>query len=366
MSDYEDDYDSEVEAGLTSVLLGYSGNEAGKSDLNVLGNHIGGTPVWFRDTPPPSHLLECSVCKKQTDLLCQLSCPLPNKDYDRSIYVFSCADPNCRRKEGSIIAIRGIESNDEVKSRIEAEGAEEAVENNVGPQEGTIGNSLFMGKSDNAEEGEGVSSNPFASSSNPFASSNIESAEAPTKASKSKKKNKNKKKQAVQAKYPCKLLEVEEEYLEQKSTEELLKGIKIEEAGEENAGSSGGASNSEISDLKALESNNTDPAFIHFVEVAECNPDQVLRYERGLKPLLYSTTDGVAAKLSELKSHILEIQLMPHLISELETPDMIADGMEWGTIYVATDANDKLPVLNEHGVGYEKEWVIVQWEEQCA
>lgn len=364
MSDYEDDYDSDIEAGLTSVLLGYSGNDAGKSDLSVLGNHIGGSPVWFRNTPPPSQLLECIVCQKQTDLLCQLSCPLPEKDYDRSIYVFACADPNCRRKEGSVIAIRGIESNDEVKARIEAEGDEEAVENNVGPKEGTLGNSLFMGKSENAEEGETTSSNPFASA-NPFASSNIESAEAPSKSSKSKKKNKNKKKQAVQGKYPCKLLEVEEEYLERKSTEELLKGVKIEEAGDENTGSNAGASNAESSDLRALEA-NTDPAFIHFVEIVECNPDQVLRYERGLKPLIYSTTDGVAAKLNELKSHTLEVQLMPHLISELETPEMIAEGMEWGAIYVATDANDKLPTLNEHGVGYEKEWVVVQWEEERA
>lgn len=343
MSDYEEEFDSEVEAGLTSVLLGFSGKDAVQSDLSVLGNHIGGSPLWFQNVAPPSSFIKCEICGKQTDFLVQLSCPLPSKDYDRSLYIFACSDPNCRRKDGSVIAIRGIESNDMVKQRITEELNESQPQNQIVSPQGTVGDSLF-----------GVSGG---TNSNPFASP-IQSTPQPAPQTKSKKKNK-KKSQAVSGKYPCKLVEVEEEYLEAPDTNELLKGVKIEEMETEAEESKPSAS--DATDIKALEA-NSDPAFIHFIEIVECNPDQVLRYERGLKPLLYSSSDGVPEKLKNLKTHTLEVQLMPHLISVLETADMIADGMEWGTIFVATDVDDKLPELNADGVGYSKEFVAVQWE----
>jgi len=360
MSDSESDYD--IDVGLTSVLLGFAGKEAIYDDLSIHGNHVGGLPLWFgtEKSPilPKQELLECKVCKKSLDLLAQLSCPLPDKFYDRVIYIFSCADPNCRRKEGSVRAIRGIDNSQAVQDRIAQEMKAQNVEENLVP-ESKIGDSLFSASS---------STNPFASNANPFASAQAPPTSQPSNSGtpRGPKKSGFKKKsmRSISGKYTCKLLDVEEEYLESLD-KPLDSNIKIEEMDtypeESPAGSD--PSGGDVADIKGIEA-NSNPVFTHFMDVIESNPDQVLRYELGLKPLLYSGTDEVARELSHLgdKHKRLEVQLMPHLITELETVEMLLDGMEWGTIFVACDSDDDLSSLNENGIGYAEEWVGVQWE----
>lgn len=52
---------------------------------------------------------------------------------------------------------------------------------------------------------------------------------------------------------------------------------------------------------------------------------------------------------------------MPYAISMLEKEEAGLDGMEWGTIIVATCVC--VPkVLDANQVGYVEEWVGVQWE----
>lgn len=133
-----------------------------------------------------------------------------------------------------------------------------------------------------------------------------------------------------------------------------------------------------------------DKTFQQFADRLSQNPEQVLRYEFGGQPLLYSKTDAVGKALShtsEAKVHtssaqngsgvsklprcancgaarVFELQLTPHAISELEADDMGVDGMDWGTIIVgvcSADCTDKAKALDE--VAYFEEWVGVQWEQ---
>lgn len=64
---------------------------------------------------------------------------------------------------------------------------------------------------------------------------------------------------------------------------------------------------------------------------------------------------------------------MPKMIIDLENnyndvKQIIDNGMEWGTIIVATDSEDFVPVnwLDDNGVAYLEEWCGVQWEESVG
>ena len=144
-----------------------------------------------------------------------------------------------------------------------------------------------------------------------------------------------------------------------------------------------------------------DPSFQKFVDMVSQNPTQIVRYDRnnGARSfLLYSSRDEVAKTLASNSIPVnpltreprqLETQIMPHAISILEDgeaqdsdddepsqltdnntnnakkniQDAISNGMEWGTILVATPVVDTLPKLDENGIGYSEEWVGVQYEQ---
>lgn len=125
-------------------------------------------------------------------------------------------------------------------------------------------------------------------------------------------------------------------------------------------------------DKEAFES-SMDATFQKFADRMSQNPDQVIRYEHGGQPLLYSKTDGVGAQLTKStmpgcsncgSRRTFEVQMTPHAITELEADDMSLDGMEWGTIIVGVCEKDCVPRQTELGkVGYVEEWAGVQWEE---
>lgn len=63
-------------------------------------------------------------------------------------------------------------------------------------------------------------------------------------------------------------------------------------------------------------------------------------------------------------ARVFEMQLTPHAITELEAEDMSVDGMDWGTIIVASCVEDCQQKGKGAGeVGYVEEWIGVQWEE---
>ena len=123
-----------------------------------------------------------------------------------------------------------------------------------------------------------------------------------------------------------------------------------------------------------------DKTFQKFSDRIAQNPEQVLRYEFKGQPLLYSGTDDVASRFvvphgkagaprgvprceSCGSQRVFELQLMPGLIYELEKEEImdLDDGMEWGTIIVATCANN---CGDAGSISFKEDWVGVQWEER--
>jgi pre-rRNA-processing protein TSR4 len=147
-------------------------------------------------------------------------------------------------------------------------------------------------------------------------------------------------------------------------------------------------SGTNVSEDKLFES-TMDKAFQKFADRLESNPEQVLRYEFGGQPLLYSNTDAVGKVFSEAGAgkgkvvttsgasggnlprctscgaeRVFELQLTPHAITVLEEEELGLDGMDWGTVILAVCGDDCAPVgTGEGAVGYAEEWVGVQWEE---
>ena len=147
-----------------------------------------------------------------------------------------------------------------------------------------------------------------------------------------------------------------------------------------------------------------DKTFQRFADRLAQNPEQVLRYEFGGGPLLYSKDDTVGRVFSHQQApsasnenkkittttiahssggngiggvvnrlprcpncsspRVFELQLVPHAIAELEVEEEGLEGMEWGTVILGVCERD----CAERGVqggewGWVEEWVGVQWEE---
>ena len=164
--------------------------------------------------------------------------------------------------------------------------------------------------------------------------------------------------------------------------------------------------------VASMEDSQTDRTFQHFADTVAQNADQVLRYEFGGRPLLYSRIDAVgrlffphqaeeqphstsavrATRISHgsrdrvpatttepqgppscphcASTRLFEFQITPNAITELEAEQeaatILQEGMEWGTVLVCVCGDDCLGG-SSGGEGkdtrYVEEWVGVQWEE---
>lgn len=154
------------------------------------------------------------------------------------------------------------------------------------------------------------------------------------------------------------------------------------------------SSTSKDEDADTFESPSLDKTFRRFADRLAQNPLQVLRYEFAGSPLLYSKFDAVGKLLAphqspppNLTTHIkittstssqskippcqncnaprvFELQLTPQAIAELEIDEVGLEGMEWGNVVLGVCSADCAPRDVEVGkVGYVEEWVGVQWEE---
>jgi pre-rRNA-processing protein TSR4 len=132
---------------------------------------------------------------------------------------------------------------------------------------------------------------------------------------------------------------------------------------------------------KETEDMTLDKTFHKFARRLAQNPEQVLRYEYGGQPLLYSGTDAVAPRFivphnkvgavqgmprceSCGAGRVFELQLVPGLIEVLEEGEEevgFEEGMEWGTVILGVCTRN-CAVVGE--VVYREEWVGVQWEER--
>lgn len=182
----------------------------------------------------------------------------------------------------------------------------------------------------------------------------------------------------------------------------IPQNVRIEDPIIEDATSSSSNAGGGKEDKETFES-ALDKTFMKFSDRLDNNPEQVLRYEFEGSPLLYSDSDAVGklfsssshshgdananAKVSVVSSdlsskvprcaccganRVFEVQLVPHMITELErefsAAEGVSEGMEWGSVIVCVCSEDCVEFeegVSEDGlkVGYVEEWVGVQWEE---
>jgi len=395
----------------TEVLLGYTSKEPTDDPFNQLG----GQPVsmainvqhatflsnqilqrWPDQANPPSaSLAKCKVCSRILTLLLQLNGDLPERfaGHERRLYVFACRSKTCKKKPGSIRAIKG--------TKIDASASISSTEKRNAITQGTsqqtpppmLGNSIFGKASSSSSNANSFSApNPFAvassSSSSPFSSLVSKPPQPPsppsdlpaTFAQKARISSPSPSPSPQKAPfepwppqselpppYPSYYLEADYETLDNTPSPAATpsKNFDID-----NDPSSSGGSRKD--DANAYES-SMDTTFQKFASRLSHNPLQALRYEFGGTPLLYSKTDNVGKSLSAStpriprcencgKARVFEVQLVPQAIAELEVEEEGLEGMEWGSVVVGVCGGD---CGNERGEGWvwREEWVGVQWEE---
>lgn len=345
-------------------------------------------------------------------LLLQLNGELPEKfpSHERRLYVFACRRATCRRKAGSIRALRGV--------RVWKDGAETAmpqVEDEVPEKKNEVeekkkkkdgpglGESLFGAKPLGAAGGNPFSSgaNPFGSStSNPFGSSSSSSpfssqpaktaatpAEKPAAAPVASDNNLSKtfaETLAINNNTPTGPPPPAEPWPEKASQPTPYPTLYLADADYETLDETAVKvpANVSIADADAPEPSALDreafesvmdATFQKFADRMAQNPEQSIRYEFGGAPLLYSKTDAVGDLLTKRTMpacpncggrRTFEVQLTPNAITELEEDDLSLDGMEWGTIIVGVCERDcSLRYSAVEEAGYLEEWAGVQWEE---
>ncbi|KJZ76769.1 hypothetical protein HIM_03646 [Hirsutella minnesotensis 3608] len=399
------DYDSDSTEGEyteTNVLLGYASKDADEDTVSKLG----GLPDWLDgESPPSAALARCKACHDLMALLLQLNAELPDRfpGHERRLYVFACRRPACRRKNGSIRALRAVRVWEQESQAAQSEAAQESQQREApkpkvdGPG---LGEALFGAK----PLGSGAAGNPFSANSNPFSSSSSpaaanpfakQSAPAPTNEAPSKDQDTSGSLTKTFAEtlslnapapasqpaappvvepwpelssqpepYPISYLsDAEFETLDPTPTS-VPANARLEDAD---------APEPSVLDREAFES-AMDATFQKFADRLAQNPDQAIRYEFAGAPLLYCKTDSVGQQLSGKggfpgcpncgSRRTFEVQLTPNAITELEAGDLSLEGMEWGTVIVGVCERDCVPRHTNQGeVGYLEEWAGVQWEE---
>ncbi len=363
-------------------------------------------------------------------LLLQLNGELPERfpNHDRRLYIFACKAKTCRRKEGSMRAIRAVRMPDVIPKK-----ARTATENKV-PQEDrsqkkppqNLGSMLFnsspplhtYGNANPFSSSTSPSPNPFSASTqaNPF-SSQGPSPKSPSPASNPPLTSSTLSETFAQkvrlsslppppapcepwppaseipSPYPSYHLDADFETLDAPSlsSSSTARAMDIDDPP---------SSTSKDEDAETFESPSLDKAFRRFADRLAQNPLQVLRYEFAGSPLLYSKSDAVGKLLAPHQSpppttnkkittttstspsshsgmmppcpnctapRVFELQLTPQAIAELEAEEMGLEGMEWGNVILGVCSADCMPRDAEVGhVGYAEEWVGVQWEELGA
>lgn len=324
-------------------------------------------------------------------MIAQIFAPLEGTYYDRALYVFACGEAACRRKEGSVRALRSIRRDADLeaaeKKREEDEkAAEEKKDEKKKKEIEQMSKNIFSSEpseSDNAF----ASANPF-EKANPFEQTDPFAKRQSTQREQAKEQGmekpiptttKEKKvsgQKTVYPAYPCYYITVENEYIGPQKADPIADKANpeiLDETAELDVEEDSGSSSAQKGLINEIEAASNDQVFQKFVRVVEHNPDQVVRYDQPLEPLLYSGEGEVAKilkentipKASNGSCRKVELQVMPHAIMTLEEDYQdIANGMEWGSIFVATSQEDSIESLDNNGVGYSEEWAGVQWEQQ--
>ncbi|CAN8105577.1 unnamed protein product [Discula destructiva] len=361
--DSDDSLDDDQSFTETDVLLGYASKDSNGETISKLG----GRPDWLDPSEPPSYTptFQCAACSSPLVLLLQLNAELASRfpGHERRLYVFACRQKSCRRKDGSVRAVRAVRvSADAVaKAKERAERAErekverERDEAERREKENGLGEELFgVAKGAFGVSGAGANGNPFSmgsagtgsSTTNPFAqpqgaanpfSSSISSpaTTAPSKDVTTTTTTTTDEAEALPktfaaalslnnpqqtpsglpppptpwpvdadlpSPYPVSYL-AEADYETLDPTPPAVPQATSMQI-DTNDNSSGGGKE----DKDVFES-TIDSIFQSFADRLAQNPDQCIRYEFGGAPLLYSKTDAVGRRLYDVPagtiSHVL-------------------------------------------------------------
>ena len=273
-------------------------------------------------------------------LLLQLDAELPDRfpGHERRLYVFACQKKSCRRRDGSIRALRSLRvapgskvtslnSNKKKKEEKPKPKEEHKPPTNLGE---TLFGAKTLGGASGANPfatstsaGALASSNPFASSSNPFSTS--QPAAQPAKDPEPEEKPENDTTKAAEdlpktfaetlslnnpqadipqppaepwppeasqpKPFPVSYLS-EAEYETLDPTPLPVPQVTMKIDSDDNSGSAGGKEDKEVFE------STMDAAFQRFADRLAQNPEQSIRYEFGGVPLLYSKTDAVGKALA--------------------------------------------------------------------
>ncbi|KAI9743321.1 MAG: hypothetical protein M1818_003167 [Claussenomyces sp. TS43310] len=432
----------------TNVLLGYASKEASDDTIS----HLGGRPTWLDPTTPPSAALaKCKVCRDLMVLILQLNADLPEHfpGHKRRLYVLSCRRKACRRKEGSIRVLRGVrvsetaaarekeQANSSSSSKPTSKPAPNSTAHTNVVFNTAFGDTLFGAKPAASSATANPFSNPFSTSAsphnakaaNPFAAA-AESSKLPplselaakspqtpgselpkTFASALSLNNEPStpastfgpppppepwpEESALPAPYPLFYIgDADYEVLDKIVDDIAIPAPHSMDVDEANGSRSGGAGGDK-EDKDAYESAH-DKTFQAFADRLAQNPEQIIRYEFGGAPLLYSKSDAVGKRLAPPGSgagkvtttaaattgvgaaassriprcpncaapRVFEVQVTPHAILELESEELSLEGMDWGTIIIGVCKNDCTPRgITADEAAYLEEWAGVQWEE---
>jgi pre-rRNA-processing protein TSR4 len=350
-------------------------------------------------------------------LLLQLNGTLPDfPGHDRRLYVWTCRRKTCRRKEGSVRALRGVQIVEPPKDTKREKGALEAKQEGKAEPAVNIGETLFGAKPSSTEPSANPFStnatssprNPFsglsAAPNNPFAAAGLPPSELAAKPAQKPASdlpksfasalslNNDEPKfgpptppepwpQESDLPSPYPLYYIDPDYEELDKVEEAAVPTQTMDLDE------GESSGNQPEDKDVYES-TIDKTFQKFADRLAQNPEQVLRYEFKGQPLLYSKHDPVGkllagsfatdnAKVTTSNGsgnrmprctncgagRVFEVQITPHAIMELESDEPGLDGMEWGTIIIGVCSSDCQQKGVNSDVGYVEEWAGVQWEE---
>jgi pre-rRNA-processing protein TSR4 len=340
-------------------------------------------------------------------LLLQLNGELPERfpGHERRLYVFSCKRKSCRRKEGSIRAVRGVRVAPGSKNMAKKKEEPKPAPKQEPKPQTNLGETLFGAKGLGSSSG---SANPFSTStstsasSNPFTSPSSNPFSPPEKTEPKTSKEKTEKiEEAVKdlpktfaetlslnnsqasgpppppepwpqekdmpAPYPVSYL-ADADYETLDPTPPPISQATAQMDIDDGAASGGGKEDRDVFE------SSMDADFQKFADRLAQNPEQVIRYEFAGQPLLFSKTDAVGQLLSGsgrmprcpncASGRTFEVQLTPNAIAELEAEEMGLEGMDWGNIVVGVcDADCQARGVSEGEPGYVEEWAGVQWEE---
>lgn len=393
MSDSSDE--ESINETSSSVQLGFIDCSIEEDSPTIEDTILGGAPIWLHpQSLPEEKLVTCDVCGNRMALYIQAFAPFKNLLYDRVIYVFGCKSRFCSFKAGSVKCIRGIRKDVEKMDQLYKEQEIELQKQEAARAEKEK-NAKLINDLTKDLFGSGSSTNPFDGGfhkeiakhkSNEQPKSKLPQKESyadvvsktiiPAKQTKPTKVHSDEQ----FPKYPGYFVYVAKETFRTQPDPELEKYKDLIETNsiDEDITSKSIDVNPQITKISNM---LQDKFFENFSETVQYNPQQILRYDVGGKPLLYSGKDAIGKAFNQSPFNIpnpgvnpsgsrqFEMQLMPKAIMDLEAEELdILNGMSWGTIIICTDTEDYIPedYYDDNNVAYIQEYCGVQWEESAT